>query len=576
MNKQNVLTNPNEDKLIDILKACNLYKENNFRKCDSFNRQKLKKVTLNSIKNQRNQNSKLLKNNNITEISLLKYKPKRLLKLSEQGNSVIPFTNLGGSSFDLEKTFSSDDNKYKLKININQNDNEKLLNSNNDTEFKSTYFFRFSKNLKDFNKLNNFCELIEDNNDKRIFKNIFDNISKLIESQNKLLFNYIDLNTNNSANNSKNISMINNYEKSPVKIDYLNTNSQYQHLSKSNSDLINVLINSNSSNNINKYSNINNSEVSSIHSSSPNLNLNFKKLVIFWSNFIVLINKLLSQIFTEFSKCKKDNIKLKKKSYRDELNLNYKMNELDDLKKYMNRFDVNLKINQQITKQEEISELKKDFKKKENEYILLIYKLENDIKDLTLLLERNKDYYNQYKDISKDINKTKKQCELLKIKFNKELKSSNTKILVEKDYQKELNIQIEELKEEINKKEKEIEDAKNKNIELKAIIINLETIITEKKENILMLYQEFEYFMRKYNEEKSNLKDIKNEFKALEKKLNKYVEKEKEEKLKKEKRIKKNKIKENKDLNPISPKHNKKEDNNASPSSINIAQSNDN
>ena len=262
-----------------------------------------------------------------------------------------------------------------------------------------------------------------------------------------------------------------------------------QHLTKSNSDLINVIVNSNSSNNIiNKYTNFNNSEISSTYSSSPNLNLNLnlKKLVVFWSNFIVLINKLLSQIFNNFSKCKKENTKLKKKAYRDELNLNNKVNELYDLKKYMNRFDVNLKINQQIQKEKEINELKKDFKQKENQYILLIYKLENDIKTLTVLLDRNKQYYDQYKNISKEIIKNKKNSEILKIKFNKELKETNTKILSEKEYQNELKMQIEELNEVINKKEEEIENAKNKNIELRAIIKKLEKIIIEKKENILI------------------------------------------------------------------------------------------
>ena len=575
MNIQKIITNSNKDKLTEVLRVRNFNNTNNFKKCESFKTHKLKKISLNSTKNQRNQNAYFLKKNNITENNLLEYKPKRLLKLSEKGKIQIPLSSIGGLYLDFDKTSSSDDKRNKVKSSINLNDSQKFINSNNDTEFKSTYFFKFAKNLKDFNKLTNYSELIDDNNDKRIFEDTFNNISKLIESHNKLYFNYIDLNTNNNNN----LSVINNYEMPPAK-----TN---QHLTKSNSDLINVIVNSNSSNNIiNKYTNFNNSEISSTYSSSPNLNLNLnlKKLVVFWSNFIVLINKLLSQIFNDFSKCKKENTKLKKKAYRDELNLNNKVNELYDLKKYMNRFDVNLKINQQIQKEKEINELKKDFKQKENQYILLIYKLENDIKTLTVLLERNKQYYDQYKNISKEIIKNKKNSEILKIKFNKELKETNTKILSEKEYQNELKMQIEELNEVINKKEEEIENAKNKNIELRAIIKKLETIIIEKKENILMLYQEFEHYMIKYNEEKSNLISLEKEYKLLEQKFNKMVEEKKiEEKRRKEKKAKKyNKINENnennenKGIGSLIPTHNKNDENFESPSPINVTQSNNN
>ena len=575
MNIQKIITNSNKDKLTEVLRVRNFNNTNNFKKCESFKTHKLKKISLNSTKNQRNQNAYFLKKNNITENNLLEYKPKRLLKLSEKGKIQIPLSSIGGLYLDFDKTSSSDDKRNKVKSSINLNDSQKFINSNNDTEFKSTYFFKFAKNLKDFNKLTNYSELIDDNNDKRIFEDTFNNISKLIESHNKLYFNYIDLNTNNNNN----LSVINNYEMPPAK-----TN---QHLTKSNSDLINVIVNSNSSNNIiNKYTNFNNSEISSTYSSSPNLNLNLnlKKLVVFWSNFIVLINKLLSQIFNDFSKCKKENTKLKKKAYRDELNLNNKVNELYDLKKYMNRFDVNLKINQQIQKEKEINELKKDFKQKENQYILLIYKLENDIKTLTVLLERNKQYYDQYKNISKEIIKNKKNSEILKIKFNKELKETNTKILSEREYQNELKMQSEELNEVINKKEEEIENAKNKNIELRAIIKKLETIIIEKKENILMLYQEFEHYMIKYNEEKSNLSSLEKEYKLLEQKFNKMVEEKKiEEKRRKEKKAKKyNKINENnennenKGIGSLIPTHNKNDENFESPSPINVTQSNNN
>ena len=583
MNNSNIIINSNEHKkLTDIIQVSNLNSSQNVKKTEKINKQKLKKISLNSIKNRTtNLNALSLRNNNITEMQLLKYRPKRLIKLKEQGNCQIPFCNMGGLSLDFEKTFSSDDKKYKINSHLNQNiltnmpENERLMNSNNDTEFKSTFIFKFAKNTEEFNKLSTYSELIDEGNEKRIFEETFSKISKLIENQNKLYFNNIDSNTNTSTNTNNNISVVNNYDVSPLKTNFLNTNSKYQNRNKSNNDLINLF--TYTSNNLNTYSNLNNTGMTSTNMSSSNNIMNMKKLIIFWSEFIVLINKLLSQIFKELSICKKENTKVKKKSYRDELKLNNKINELDDLKKYINRFDINMKINHQIQKAKEIKELKQEFKKKENEYMLLIYKLEEEIKNLTILLEKNKSYYDQYKNISKEIDKNKRQCEILKIKFNKELQDNNIKILIEKDYQDELKININELKEEINEMKKEKEVSKKEKIELQAKIKKLEMIITEKEENILMLYQELEYYMRKFKEEKFNHLNIKNEFYILEKKLYKIEEEKQKEELRiREEQMKKSEVNEcgNIEIDSLSPIHFRNDDNYGSPSPTNFTQNN--
>ena len=236
-----------------------------------------------------------------------------------------------------------------------------------------------------------------------------------------------------------------------------------------------------------------------------------------------------------------------------------------------------MKINHQIQKAKEIKELKQEFKKKENEYMLLIYKLEEEIKNLTILLEKNKSYYDQYKNISKEIDKNKRQCEILKIKFNKELQDNNIKILIEKDYQDELKININELKEEINEMKKEKEVSKKEKIELQAKIKKLEMIITEKEENILMLYQELEYYMRKFKEEKFNHLNIKNEFYILEKKLYKIEEEKQKEELRiREEQMKKSEVNEcgNIEIDSLSPIHFRNDDNYGSPSPTNFTQNN--
>ena len=86
--------------------------------------------------------------------------------------------------------------------------------------------------------------------------------------------------------------------------------------------------------------------------------------------------------------------------------------------------------------------------------MILIYKLEDEIRNLTILLEKNKYYYDEYKNISREIDKNKRQRELLKIKFHKELQDTNVKILIEKDNQEELKVKIEKLNERIEEMKK--------------------------------------------------------------------------------------------------------------------------
>ena len=554
----------NTKNLIDMVKVSSLTTRSIPKELEILDKnlhsQDLKKLSLHSLKSTINNiNIMNSKSNNLTEIHLLKYKPKRLIKLKEQGKSLIPFYKMCGISLDYDKTFNSEE-KLKKKQNTSQNllnnlSEKELMNYNNDTEFKSNYIFKFSKNTEIFNKLSNNIDLIDNNTDKRLAKDTFEKLFKLIENQNKLYFNLID----NSVNNNNNISVINNFDFSPVKTNFTNVNSKNQN----NNMFPNIF--TSTSNNIDSMKNLNKSISSSNTTTVPNFNIiNMKKVVIFWSDFISAVNKLLSLIFNNFSICKKENEKLKKKTYSDDLKLNNKINELEDLKKYINRLDISMKINHHIQKEKEIKELKQEFKKRENEYMVLIYKLEEEIRDLTVLLDKTKNYYDNYKSISKEIDKNKRQCERLKMRFNKELQDSNVKVLIEKDTQDELKTKINELNQIINEMKLEKEANKKVTIEFQAKIKKLEMIIGEKEENILMINEELEWFMRKLSEEKFNFNNIKTEFNLLERKI---VDLEEANKHNKEN----NKII---GINPLSPNQIKTEESLGPPSPTDFTQGN--
>ena len=532
----------------EIIQECNFPNKsliNEQKKLDKFKiiSKNLKNVSLNILKN-RKQNPKVLNlsNNYVTELHLIKYRPKRLAKLKEQGNSKIPFTELGGNSFGLDTTNKSVDKNikinYKTRINILSNLLSDTNNNDNlgDNEFKSYYILKFAKNSEDFKKIKNHSDLMTDNMTKRVFDEHFEKISKLIETQNKLYFKSIEYNQNNTnfKENNLNNNMGTNFYFNNPNLPSILFNEITKNRTRNNSvqDIPTQNIFSNTSNNLNFSSNIskcltptNNTYIttlSSFNSSNQNnFTKNMKTLFSNWSEIIINFTKFISHILKEISAYKIEHLNLKRKNISDETQLNKVTKELEELKKYLNKFDVNHKIYSQMHKENKINDLKKSFLLKENEYKITIFKLESEIKSLTTLLEKNKIYFN-----------------------------------------KDLHFQIEKLKSEINEIKKEKNEEKKINVEMQSLIKKLRMEINEKEENIMMLNEELETFIRKYNEEKTKHLIVLKDFNLLENKIFK----------KKEVEIAKEKVNDDYSDNKESStpifkeKINKKDDTNKSPS----------
>ena len=503
----------------------------------------LQNVSLNILKNTK-YNPKILNLNNnlVNEIPLIKFRPKRLIRINEQGNSKISFTEIGGNPFGNDKTNKSSDKKIILSKRTGRNLLSNLKTGLNisdnfsDNEFKSYYILKFAKNSEDFNKLKSCCDLMIDNLNKRFFIDNFDKLSELIETQNKLYFKNIDFNQNTNLNENYINNILSN--RSPYNSDInspfnFNETTKNRTRNKSVQDFPCQNIFANTSNNLNystnitKYNNnlINSTYITTISSfNSSNINKNMKSLISNWSELISLLIKFLSIILKDLSIYKTEHIKLERKNICNETQLIKVSKELEELKKYINKFDINNKIYSQMHKENKIKELKKGFNLKENEYKVTIYKLEEEIKSLTNLLDKNKIYYEKYIDLTKEMGKNRKEKELLKIKFNKELQENNVQVLVEKDLKDELYLKIEKLNNEINEINKEKNEEKKAIVELQSIIKKLRLEIIEKKENIMMMNEELEIYINKYFDEKTKHLNILKDFKLLEQKV--YQDKE--------------------------------------------------
>ena len=551
-------------------------KENKLNKKFKIITKNLKNVTLNILKN-RAKKEKIVNLNNeyITEMNLIKFRPKRLLKLKEQGNSQIALTEMGGNSFEIKKINKSVDKKFlfsnRTGINLFQDliNDKNMMNNFADSEFKSYYILKFAKLSEDFNKLKNYNEIMNENINKRIFIEYFEKLSKLMEEQNKLYFNNIEYASNNiNINPNENNSPSSNISSYNSKMPNINFNETTKNRTRNNSvqefpNLFSNTLNTLNNLNLTKYnSSLNNTYLTTLtslnSSNASNYNKNIKLLFSNWSEIMTNFTKFILHILKEISVYKKDNFNLQKKNIIDETQLNKVSKELEELKKYINQFDISNKIYSQMHKENKINDLKKGFQIKENEYKLMIYKLQEDIKTLTSLLDQNKIYYDKYFDLSKEIGKSKKENELLKVKFNKELQENNLKFLVEKDLKEEINLKLEKLNNEINEIHEEKNEEKRINVEMQSLIKKLRIEINEKEENIMMMREELEIYLRKYNEEKSKYASVLKDLKLLEEKIKKdnelKLQKEKEEKEKKEKEEKekednKNKNKKNNKTN---------------------------
>ena len=240
---------------------------------------------------------------------------------------------------------------------------------------------------------------------------------------------------------------------------------------------------------------------------------------------------------------KEQNMKLLKKNYEQELKLQSKIKELDELNKYLIRYDVSNKILLKKTNEESLGEIKGNFFQKENSYLITIYKLEQEIKDLTKLLAKNKDYYNKFKEFEKIIEEKNNLNDEMRFAFNKEINERNVQYAIEKDKEEELLMKMKDMEIEFNKFKKEEEIIKLNEIELNSQIKRLKCISEEKNERIRMLNEELEYFMYHFQKEKKEHGYTYSALQALEKKVLKE-KKEKEEKELKEKEEKEKELKE--------------------------------
>ena len=192
--------------------------------------------------------------------------------------------------------------------------------------------------------------------------------------------------------------------------------------------------------------------------------------------------------------------------YNEINNLSDKINELLEKNKHQRSYITTLKNNfnninnnDNNNKKDYTTPPKKEnFKEKENLYLLSIYQLNNEVKDLVKLLDKNKEYYDKYKNMEKKEKETSIEKENLKSHFFNELRKQGRLIIGAEEANDELNNHINELK-------KIIEDIKIENQQQKLKIRQDELYIQKLKKEVgakeiknKMISEELNSCMKKY------------------------------------------------------------------------------
>ena len=416
----------------------------------------------------------------VLSFSLLKYKPRRLINFKKIN---IPLPSLGKVTFDYSRTFVSENSEIKSKkrnfcdfSKNNQNQThtklEQTIKDDNIIEFKNLYILKYAQYSDSFKKFQHFKDLIKDDK-KREFEDLCNKIYKNLDLQLQTFLADLEYEDDEGQNKKVFVST------------YCNNISQSKSTIENNNKYINMK----------------------------------KKITGICSDFVNFVIKSINILFRELKENRNEIVKFQKNNHENELKINLLTKELDDLRGYINKYNLNKMIYSEKAKENSIRKIKEKYTAKENEYIISMFKFQKEINSLIQLLDKNKSYFNKYKDAEKEIAKNKKNTELLRINFHKELKEKNVKCAIERDQKEELMLKLNELNNIIDEFKEQKEKQARDEIETTAQILKLKNMVDEKSENIMMMSEELEYYMRIYNKEKNKYENTLNALRTLENRI---------------------------------------------------------
>ena len=333
----------------------------------------------------------------------LKYCPKRLinfsnLKSDSKLNKILyskafmisenhPFNNIPAEKYNKNRAKSTNNimASPNNKINLDFINKENTINNKNIINFKTNQIKLFSKFSNNFNNLKKYLSFTSERTKDQL-ESFLSKLENIVENQRNILFiDNEDYNYFNSSNfgkdNQKNNILTNNNNKK------INIGAKKEKYLFNNKVMFKFL----------------------------NINIEYNSL----------LNKCFETVFNELKEIKENNMELTKANYETEILLNMRNKELKEINKYLNSSQTKALILNNKSKEKIIKELNIKFNKKENKYLLNMYKLNEEMKDLLFLLEKNREYYNKYKEMEQKQKLNQNEVRSIKNHLNYELDKKN-------------------------------------------------------------------------------------------------------------------------------------------------------
>jgi chromosome segregation ATPase len=217
------------------------------------------------------------------------------------------------------------------------------------------------------------------------------------------------------------------------------------------------------------------------------------------------------------------NDKMKNKLMHSETKLTFYSTKCDDLNKLLKAQEkehdsCNNKKQQRLTKQY-VVDAQHQQQQQRNAQMIEMYRLEQEIKDLTLLLNTNKEYYTKYKATHDMLEMKKKEMEDMRSELISELKDKTIKMAVTSNECQSLQTQMNVLEDERQRYIDIIDECRRESINDKTQVKKLNMIIEEKNNIINMLNEDMNMWLQYYDNEKQEHAITMNELHVLERRV---------------------------------------------------------
>ena len=231
----------------------------------------------------------------------------------------------------------------------------------------------------------------------------------------------------------------------------------------------------------------------------------WSKILLQYHNLSFHVIKFQTYAFKEMHFLKNENLSLQQKLYGLENELNTKKKDLNDINKYIIQYDLTSKVKYKKKKEMTINEIKSKYNSQESAYVVTIHKLEQEIKQLTEVLNQNKIDTNNFNEVSEKFKKLKEEFEENKTNFDNQNSEKIVTIKVLTQTNIDLNEKINELEAEIQKYKENEEEKKLIFLEYDAKIESLNETIKKRDILIEKLKEENRMITEKNSEENKKL-----------------------------------------------------------------------